>query len=193
MGVFATLRAGRCDISPILIWTASDGARVCYALPMSRNTQKISHLGKLGEELAFSLLSRSGFTEICNLNEMKTNHEDADFLATKDGRRFFISVKARNKCTNRGTLNPRYKLHNNRTKEDALDTARSLNAEYAWLVVQVERATFSAYFGTHAQLLNMGRGGGEGVLMAERHTRHYLALAQDERHDYEYALFSNQQ
>jgi len=49
-------------------------------------------LGQIGEELAPVLLKRAGFSDIENLNVRKMNHEDADFLATRNGKRDILSV-----------------------------------------------------------------------------------------------------
>lgn len=148
----------------------------------------------IGEELAPSLLREAGFTVITSL---PGNHPDADFLASKDGRRYLISVKARNKWTNTGELNPRYKLHSKlRSTEKALATARDYGAEYAWLAIQIDRRTYSAFFGTHAQLLNaqeMGRKlNGTGIPMGERYLSRYQRLAGDHTHEYDYDDISNQ-
>jgi len=116
---------------------------------MARDPKKARLLGTIGEELVPPLLEHAGFTNIQNLNARKMNHEDADFLASLDGHRYFISVKARNKWTNKGEpdINPRYKLHSKgRSIQVALETARSYQAEYAWLTIQVDRTTYSAYF-----------------------------------------------
>lgn len=163
-----------------------------------KKAQKTRLLGRIGEELAPPLLEQAGFTDIQNLNAKKMNHEDADFLASREGHRYFISVKARNKWTNQGEpdLNPRYKLHSKgRSIQDALETARSYQAEYAWLTIQVDRTTYSAYFGTHSQLLLPGPTGrklnGKGVMMKGAYTRGYWALAEDEPHGYNYDLISN--
>jgi hypothetical protein len=165
---------------------------------MACDPKKARLLGRIGEELAPPLLEQAGFTDIQNLNAKKMNHEDADFLASRGGHRYFISVKARNKWTNKGEpdLNPRYKLHSKRRSiQDALETARSYQAEYAWLTIQVDRTTYSAYLGTHTQLLSPGPTGrklnGKGVMMTDAYTRGYRALAEDEPHGYNYDLISN--
>ena len=165
---------------------------------MARNPEKARLLGRIGEEWAPPLLNRAGFTDIRNLNAKKMNHEDADFPASRDGHLYFISVKARNKWTNKGEpdLNSRYKLHSKgRSIQDALETARSYQAEYAWLTIQVDRNTYSAYFGTHSQLLLPGPTGqklnGKGVMMTNTYTCGYMVLAKDEPHGYNYDQISN--
>jgi hypothetical protein len=58
--------------------------------------ERITKLGHLGEELAAERLKRHGFTEIENLNLRKNNYPFGNLLATKDGVRHFMGVKARN-------------------------------------------------------------------------------------------------
>jgi hypothetical protein len=68
-------------------------------------------LGGAGERLAETLLARAGFTAVPNLNREAMNFPYADFYAERNGERFVISVKMRNKFEARtGRLNSRYKL-----------------------------------------------------------------------------------
>jgi len=72
---------------------------------MTCDPKKARLLGGMGEELTPHLLQHAGFTNIQDLNAKKTNQVDADFLASREGHRYFISVKARNKWTNKGEPN----------------------------------------------------------------------------------------
>jgi Holliday junction resolvase-like predicted endonuclease len=162
----------------------------------ARNVENIGKLGKSGEERARELLWRHGFVDIHNLNDGRQNYPDVDLLATKDGRRFCISVKTRNKYTNKNTLNNRYKLENKSRKlTHAAATAAQLQAELAWLVIQVDRDSFSAYFGTQADIPRVGSGGrrltANAILMDEAFTSRYLCLAKDEPHGFNYSEVSN--
>ncbi len=58
--------------------------------------ERITKLGRLGEDLAAERLKQQGFTEIENLNLRRNNYPFGDLLATKDGVRYFVGVKARN-------------------------------------------------------------------------------------------------
>src|ERR1700758_991629 len=58
--------------------------------------ERITKLGRLGEDLAAERLKQQGFTEIENLNFRRNNYPFGDLLATKDGVRYFVGVKARN-------------------------------------------------------------------------------------------------
>ncbi len=73
-------------------------------------------LGNIGEQWAEMLLSRNGFTNIENLNNKRKNYAYADIYAEKDGERYVISVKTRNKMRSvsknrpKATLNDSYNL-----------------------------------------------------------------------------------
>jgi len=69
-----------------------------------------SKLGYIGEHLAVAELSAHGFTEIKYLNHPKKNHRFADIYAERNGEKFWISVKTRNKYQNDGTINYCYKI-----------------------------------------------------------------------------------
>jgi hypothetical protein len=58
--------------------------------------ERITRLGRLGEDLVGERLRDYGFTDIENLNLRRTNYPFGDLLASKDGVRYFIGVKARN-------------------------------------------------------------------------------------------------
>jgi hypothetical protein len=58
--------------------------------------ERISKLRRLGEDLVAERLHDQGFTKVENLNLRRHSHPFGDLLATKDGVRYFIGVKARN-------------------------------------------------------------------------------------------------
>lgn len=164
-----------------------------------RYPHRAALLGKIGEEMARVLLSSAGFNNVCNLNERKANHPDADFLAERD-RRYFVSVKARNMMERSGRLNVRYKLESSRRKiADAKQEASAIGAEFAWLAIQIGEHNYSAYFGTHEQLCSTPVAGtksgrllnGRAIMMRPVYTSNYLALAIDEPHELPYELIMN--
>jgi len=55
---------------------------------------RIGKLGRLGETLAAERLAADGFTEIEDLNRLRVNYPFGDILATRDGIRYFVGVKA---------------------------------------------------------------------------------------------------
>ena len=67
-------------------------------------------LGELGELFALKALVDKKFDRIRNLNDNSMNEAFADILCEKDGLRYIISVKARNKYQKNGKLNTRYNL-----------------------------------------------------------------------------------
>ncbi len=62
-----------------------------------RTALRFKKLGDVGEELTDSLLRRNGFDEVRNLNLLRNNFAFADVFAERDGVRYVISVKMRNK------------------------------------------------------------------------------------------------
>jgi hypothetical protein len=58
--------------------------------------ERITKLGRLGEDLVAEELLGQAFTDIENLNARRHNYPFGDLFATKDGVRYFIGVKARN-------------------------------------------------------------------------------------------------
>jgi len=131
-------------------------------------------LGDLGEEIAQELLRENGFEKIRNLNEIQPNHRFGDLLAERDGRRYLISVKARNAYTQAGSLNPTYNIR--KRTEDVNELDALYQAEPAWVTIQIftDKGHYNAYFGTIAEL-----GSRFSVPMTEKATAKYECLAKD--------------
>jgi hypothetical protein len=73
--------------------------------------ERISRLGRLGEDLVAERLHRHGYTNIENLNLRRHNYPFGDLLATKNSIRYFIGVKARNEMRQGNVgLNESYNL-----------------------------------------------------------------------------------
>jgi hypothetical protein len=159
--------------------------------------KRITKLGRLGEDLVAERLDDQGFTDIENLNRRRHNHPFADLLATKDGIRYFIGVKARNEMRQGDVgLNEAYNLVlisdavNAKLKEQGKTTdqitsmllaevsalAAGLGATPAWAAVSIRprAGTYSAYFGLVAQLGNR-----RSVPMTEKACSTYQCLARD--------------
>lgn len=157
----------------------------------SKTAQRWQRFGALGEQLALEILLRNGFTNIRNVNTEKMNFAYADVVAERDGKRYVISVKARNKYervrdpSRPRRLNSRYKL-GARCYELAATAEKELSGHAAWLAIAVERATYSAYFGLLASLNNS-----RGIAMSERATMSHECLAQDEPHPFDYDALEN--
>lgn len=110
-------------------------------------------IGSLGEQLAAQALVNNGFRNIINLNEVQVNHEYADICAERDGERYAISVKTRNKYCANGKLNSAYNLSGRGEHLALAERAeRAHSAKAAWIAVVLEEDTFSAYFGLLSEL-----------------------------------------
>jgi hypothetical protein len=74
------------------------------------------------------------------------NETFADIECEKDGLKYVISVKARNKYQKNGKLNTRYNLGAN-VYEKALSAEKKYNASAYWMAIQYDQNSFSIYFG----------------------------------------------
>lgn len=110
-------------------------------------------IGDLGEHWTKSLLERAGFVGVRDLNVVRYNHAGGDFIAERDGKKYFVTVKARNRYQQRTRkLNGAYNIYPKKVRR----AAREYDAEPAWLTIQLdtEERTYSAYFGTVSSLRN---------------------------------------
>ena len=104
-------------------------------------------LGELGELFAIKALVDEEYDKIRNLNDVHMNEAFADIYCEKDGKRYVISVKARNKYQKDGKLNSRYNLGEN-AYDKAKRTAEKYNAEPYWMAIQFDDHEYSIYFGS---------------------------------------------
>ena len=104
-------------------------------------------LGELGELFAIKALVDKKFDWIRNLNDNLMNETFADIECEKDGLKYVISVKARNKYQKDGRLNTRYNLGAN-IYEKALSAEKKYNASAYWIAIQFDHKSFSIYFGS---------------------------------------------
>lgn len=103
-------------------------------------------LGELGELFALKSLVDKKFDRIRNLNDDSMNETFADISCEKDGVKYVISVKARNKFQKNGKLNTRYNLGKD-VYDKALVSENKYKAKACWLAVQFDSNSFSIYFG----------------------------------------------
>jgi len=103
-------------------------------------------LGELGELFALKALIDNKFDKIRNLNDDILNETFADISCEKDGEKFIISVKARNKYQKNGKLNSRYNLGKDVYKK-AEAAEKKYSAKAHWLAIQFDHKSFSIYFG----------------------------------------------
>ncbi len=103
-------------------------------------------LGELGELFAIKALVDKEFDRVRNLNDRQVNEPFADIECEKDGKKYIVSVKARNKFQIDGKLNSRYNLGTN-AYEKAAASEKKHNAKAHWMAVQFDQKSYSIYFG----------------------------------------------
>ncbi len=108
-------------------------------------------LGELGELFALKALVDKKFDRIRNLNDNLMNETFADIECDKDGLKYIISVKARNKYQKDGKLNTRYNLGKDVYKK-SLSAEKKYNASAYWIAIQFDHKSFSIYFGSLKEL-----------------------------------------
>ena len=108
-------------------------------------------LGELGKLFAIKALVDKKFDRIRNLNDNKMNEPYADIVCEKDGLRFVISVKARNKLQRDGKINSRYILGSD-VYEKANSAGKKYHASAYWMAIQFAHKSFSIYFGSLKEL-----------------------------------------
>ena len=108
-------------------------------------------LGELGELFAIKALVDNKFDRIRNLNDNNMNEKFADIECEKDGVRYVISVKARNKYQKNGKLNSRYNLGSS-VYDKALTSEKKYQASAYWMAIQFDHKSFSIYFGSLKEL-----------------------------------------
>jgi Holliday junction resolvase-like predicted endonuclease len=159
--------------------------------------ERITKLGRLGENLVAERLQHAGFNDIENLNVRRNNYPFGDLLATRQGVRYFIGVKARNEMRQgdvgsnesynlvliSNAANAKLKAQGATMDEitamllaEVARLAADLNATPAWSTVAVwpRAGTYSAYFGLVAQL-----GSRRSVPMTPKGCATYRCLARD--------------
>ena len=110
-------------------------------------------LGELGELFCLKALVDFKFDSIRNLNDDKMNYPFADLLAEKDGKKYVISVKTRNKYKKSGKVNSHYNvLDKKNSYEHAKKAEEKHNAEAYWMAAQFDNSTYSIYFGALSEL-----------------------------------------
>lgn len=150
--------------------------------------KRFQRLGEIGELLAAQILKQNRFTDIRNLNSIKKNFVFADYHAKKDGTRYLVSVKARNKFENNGSLNSRYKFGKNLDKriDRALNMEEFRDCKPAWLAIVLEPETYRAYFGLIEELKS-----NHAILMSQKAKESYRCFANNVVHGFDPDDFEN--
>lgn len=115
-------------------------------LANKKEASRKKSLGELGELFALKALVDKKFDRIRNLNDDAMNETFADIFCEKNGEKYIISVKARNKFQKNGKLNTRYNLGKN-VYEKALASEKKYKAKACWMAIQFDQNSFSIYFG----------------------------------------------
>lgn len=100
----------------------------------------------MGVLFALKSLVDQKFDRIRNLNDDSMNEAFTDIFCEKNGVKYVISVKARNKFQKDGKLNTRYNLGKD-VYEKALPSENKYEAKACWLAIQFDHNSFSIYFG----------------------------------------------
>jgi hypothetical protein len=119
------------------------------------------------------ILPEAGFVNI----RLTPRSRYADFYAELDGARYAICVEVRKKYTNKGVVNPRYKLDDPKDLYARAERAEvDLDATAAWLAIPIDpdAGVFSAYFGLLSDLH-----GNTGIPMKDKDVQAYECLARD--------------
>jgi len=152
----------------------------------SATAGRARRIGILGEKLAEARLLAHGFRNIRNLNHtLRINHPGADLYAEGKGVSHWISVKARNKYTESGTLNGRYKIDPDELKSLAECERQQPGSRAACVAISFvmsERVAFGGEpprsYSCYFMLLNLN--GRAGVLMRPKRLEEYECLALNE-------------
>jgi hypothetical protein len=144
-------------------------------------------LGELGELISIKALVDASFEKIVNLNDKNMNYPYADLYAEKEGQRYVISVKARNKFQKDKRLNAFYNIGSKAYKK-ATAAEDEHSARAYWMAVQFDEFTYSVYLGTLEELnfknsipMKQCEDGSIGE-----------CLVKDKRHFFDFDYFGNQ-
>jgi predicted transport protein len=137
--------------------------------------QRKRALGDWGEKKAVDLLERAGFRNVRDVNAESANHPFGDIVAERDGVRYLIGVKTRNRFQVSGLINPTYNVRKRGADVEAI--ARRHGAALAWVAIAVipEQKIFSAFFGTIAQIEDAGER--FSIPMRPEQTKRYECLS----------------
>jgi Holliday junction resolvase-like predicted endonuclease len=145
-------------------------------------------LGELGELVALKTLVDNGFEKISHLNDIKRrNYPFADLLAEKNGKKYAISVKARNKFQKNGALNSRYNLK----QTYVASVENELVAEAYWMAIQFDKNSYSVRFGSVVELKDAGGRPLGGIPMGEDCV-YGEEWVKDKHHYFDFSFFTNQ-
>lgn len=145
----------------------------------AKEASRKKSLGELGELFAIKTLVDNEFDKIRNLNDARMNETFADIICEKNGTRYVVSVKARNKYQLNGKLNSRYNLGSSAYEKASLAEVKFDGVAH-WMAIQFDLREYSVYFGSLAELqgskaipIDKCEAGKVGVILVNR-KRHYF-------------------
>jgi hypothetical protein len=146
-------------------------------------------LARIGELFALKALVDCGYKNIKNLNDITPNEKFADLYCEIEGESIVISVKARNKYTDKKKLNSSYNLGKN--SEDASNKAKFAEKKYKatayWMGVQFDIKDYTIYFGRFTDLENKG-----GIPISKCMQGKVGQILVKKTHDIDWDYFTNQ-
>ncbi len=144
-------------------------------------------LGELGELFALKALVDNRFDKIRNLNDKTRNETFADIECEKNGVKYVISVKTRNKYQKNGKLNTRYRLGDN-VCEKALSSEKKYKASAHWMAIQFDKRSYSIYFGSIKEL------NGKKAIPVDKCEKHLIGAiwVDNKRHYFDFDYYTNQ-
>lgn len=158
-------------------------------MPDSRKKEALrkKSLGELGELFAIKALVDNLFERIVNLNDQKMNYPFADLYAEKEGKKYVISIKARNKYRKNNKLNAFYNI-GTKAYEKAEAAEIEYGAEAYWMAIQFDDLTYSVYFDSLKKLNHHNsipiRKCQEGIVGE--------CFVKDKRHYFDFGFFGNE-
>jgi hypothetical protein len=156
-------------------------------LASKKEAARKKSLGELGELFAIKALVDNKFDRIRNLNDKTMNEKFADIECEKDGIKYIISVKARNKYQKDGKLNTRYNLGKD-VYEKAITAEKKYNGLAHWIALQFDRKSFSIYFGSLQEL------NGSKAIPVDRCEKRLIGeiWEHNKRHYFDFDFYTNQ-
>jgi hypothetical protein len=144
---------------------------------MLTDHERTRALGRWGELKAVKMLRDAKFCNVRDMNEATANHPFGDIYAERNGKRYLLGVKTRNKYQVSGLLNPSYNIK--KRGSDVSKLAELHRAHLAWVAIQVipERQIIWAYFGTIEEIEEQGER--FSIPMREYDTCKYECLAKE--------------
>jgi hypothetical protein len=105
---------------------------------MLTDHERTRALGRWGELKAVKMLRDAKFCNVRDMNEATANHPFGDIYAERNGKRYLLGVKTRNKYQVSGLLNPSYNIK--KRGSDVSKLAELHRARLAWVAIQVIRS-----------------------------------------------------